>query len=197
MQKLIPFASLFALVIGVFTVMTVAGAFDDDDPQAAGDIAGSEGVSAVCAEGFEDCNDTIVVNDGDSDDEADLPTGDRDDLTETCLADATDCNDFPLEEVDDPGALPPPNNATTEAEALAIDAAFAALEVMNGPPSSAVDVSGVEAVDWSDACLGVETAGALCIQVITPGFIVFLSSADGDYEFHTDARGKAVFFAND
>jgi hypothetical protein len=186
MQKLIPFASLFALVIGVFTVMTVAGAFDDDDPQ-----AGGEGVSAVCAEGFEDCNDTIVVDDGDSGDE-----GDRDDLTDTCLAGTADCDDFQLEEVDDPIA-PPPNNSTTEAEALAIEAAFAALEVMNGPPSDAVDVSGVKAVDWSDACLGVETAGALCIQVITPGFIVFLSGADGDYEFHTDTRGHAVFFAND
>ena len=83
MHKLIPFASLTALTIGVLTVMTVAGAFDDDDPQ-----TGGEGLSAVCAEGFEDCEDTIVVTDGDGDDDdGGLPTGSRNDLTQTCAAD--------------------------------------------------------------------------------------------------------------
>ena len=189
MHKLIPFGSLFALVIGVFVVLTVAGAFDDDDPQ-----AGSEGISAVCAEGFEDCEDTIVVNDGDSnDDVAGLPTGSRDDLTETCLAGTADCDDFPREAGEDAEGFLPPAYGDTEEEALAIEAAFAALEAMGGPPSNTVEVSGAEAVDWNDGCLGVETPGISCIQVITPGYIVFLSGADGDYEFHTDTRGNAVF----
>ncbi len=188
MHKLIPFGSLAALILGVFVVMTVAGAFDDD-PQAS-----SEGLSAVCAKGFEDCEDTIVVNDvaGD-DDEGGLPTGSRDDLTETCLAGTADCNDTPLEDGDDTDPVLPPEYGTTEGEALAIEAAFAALEAMDGPPSNIVEVSGVEAVDWNDGCLGVETPGISCIQVITPGFIVFLSGADGDYEFHTDTNGNAVF----
>ena len=190
MDRLIPFASLAALTIGVLTVMTVAGAFDDDDSQA----AGSEGLSAVCAEGFEDCEDTIVVNDGEGDDAGDLPTGSRDDLTETCLAGTADCNDFPG---DDAEPLAPPVEGRTEGEALAIEAAFAALEAMGGPPSNAVDVSGVEAVDWNDGCFGVETSGISCIQVITPGFVVFLSGADGDYEFHTDTNGNAIFVPPD
>ncbi len=80
---------------------------------------------------------------------------------------------------------------------LAIEAAFAALEAMGGPPSNAVDVSGVEAVDWTDGCLGVGTSGISCILVITPGFVVFLSGADGDYEFHTDTNGNAVFVSPD
>jgi hypothetical protein len=186
MHRLIPFASLFALIIGVLTVMTAAGAFDDDATQ-----TGSEGISAVCAEGFEDCEDTIVVDDGEGGDDAGPLT--RDDLTETCLAGATDCNDSG----DDAEPLAPPDGGTTEGEALAIEAAFAALEAMGGPPSNEVEVSGVEAVDWNDGCLGVETSGISCIQVITPGFIVFVSGADGDYEFHTDTVGNAVFVPRD
>jgi len=93
------------------------------------------------------------------------------------------------------GVLPEPDR--TDEEDLAIEAAFAAFEEMDGPPSSELDVSGVTTVDWPNACLGVETPGVACAQVITPGFIVFLSGAAGDYEFHTDANGNAVFVAND
>ena len=203
MHKLIPFGSLFALVIGVFAVMTVAGVFDDDDPQAGGD-AGGEGISAVCAEGFEDCTDTIVVNggDGDDDDASGLPPASRDDLTQTCATGSADCDDTPLQSGDDPdplrpvdGVLPEPDR--TDDESLAIEAAFDALDVMAGPPSSEVEVSGVQATDWPNACLGVETPGIACLQVITPGFIVFLSGATGAYEFYTDTNGNAVFVASD
>ena len=91
----------------------------------------------------------------------------------------------------------PPEYGTTEGEALAIEAAFAALDAMTGPPSDEVAVSGVEAVDWNDGCLGVETSGIACIQVITPGFIVFLSGAAADYKFHTDTNGNAIFVPQD
>ncbi len=194
MHKLIPFGSLFALVIVAFVALTIAGAFDDDDDTKASD----EGLSAVCAEGFEDCVDTIVVNDGDDDDDG-LPTGSRDDLTETCEAGTADCNDLPGDDTD---PLPPvdgvsPGSDRADDESLAIEAAFAELEVMEGPPSNEVDVSGVKAVTWNDACLGVDTPGIACAQVITPGFIVFLSGAGGDYEFHTDTNGNAVFAPQD
>ncbi len=198
MRKLIPFGSLTALVIGVFVTLTVAGAFDDDNPQAS-----NEGVSAVCAEGFDDCTDTLVVNDSDgANDEDGLPVVSRDDLTQTCLAGTADCNDTPLQSGDDVGSLPPddgilPEPDRTDDESLAIEAAFAELEVMDGPLSNELEVSGVNAVTWNDACLGVETQGIACAQVITPGFIVFLSGAGGDYEFHTDTNGTAVFVAND
>lgn len=196
MHKLIPFASLTALTIGVLAVMTVAGAFDDDDPQASG-----EGLSAVCAEGVEDCVDTIVVSDGDDGGDG-LPTGYRDDLTQTCATGTADCNDTPLQDGDDTDPLLPadgvsPSSDRADDESLAIEAAFAELEVMEGPPSNEVDVSGVTALDWPNACLGVETPGISCAQVITPGFIVFLSGAGGDYEFHTDTRGNAVFVPQD
>ncbi len=198
MHKLIPFGSLTALVIGVFVAMTVAGAFDDDDPQPSG-----EGVSAaMCVEGVEDCDDTVAIPVDGADDEGGLPAASRDDLTQTCLAGTADCNDAPLQSGDDVGQLPPVDGEPTgsdraDEEDLAIEAAFAELEVMDGPPSNEVEVSGVKTVDWPNACLGVDTPGIACAQVITPGFIVFLSGADGDYEFHTDTNGNAVFVAND
>ena len=80
-----------------------------------------------------------------------------------------------------------------DSRALAIEAAFAELEAMGGPPAAEVEVSGIESVTWNDGCLGVETPGIACIQVITPGYTVFLSGAGGDYEFHTDTMGNAVF----
>ena len=200
MHKLIPFGALTALVIGVFVTLTAAGAFDDDNPQ-----ANNEGVSAaVCVEGVEDCADTIVTSDSDGadDDGEGLPTASRDDLTQTCLAGTADCNDTPLQSGDDVGSLPPtdgilPEPDRTDDQDLAIEAAFAELEEMEGPPSNELDVSGVTAVDWPNSCLGVETPGRSCDQAITPGFIIFLSGASGDYEFHTDTSGTAVFVAND
>ena len=188
MHKLLPFASLAALIVGVFTVMTVAGAFDDDTQTA------TEGVSALCVEGFEDCDDMIVGNDGGDSDDAEPPTGSRDDLTETCLAGTADCDDLAGDDAD---PLTPADDPQTEGEALAIEASFAALEAMGGPPSNEVDVSGADPIDWPNGCLGVETPGVSCIQVITPGYIVFLSGVSGDYEFHTDTNGNAVFVPHD
>ncbi len=49
-------------------------------------------------------------------------------------------------------------------------------------------------VAWPDSCLGVETPGVLCAQVITPGYQVILQAADTPFaEYHTDLNGRAVF----
>jgi hypothetical protein len=54
-------------------------------------------------------------------------------------------------------------------------------------------------VEWPDSCLGVDTAGIVCLQVITPGFRVYLSNPAAStpqyLEYHTDLAGHAVFFA--
>ena len=46
--------------------------------------------------------------------------------------------------------------------------------------------------DWSDSCLGISEAGVMCAQMITPGFLVILSSGTTRYEYHTDAMGKNI-----
>jgi hypothetical protein len=49
-----------------------------------------------------------------------------------------------------------------------------------------------EQVDWSDACLGIQTPGVMCAQVITPGYKVILEANGQQYEYHTNESGSAV-----
>jgi hypothetical protein len=58
-----------------------------------------------------------------------------------------------------------------------------------------VRILSVERVDWPDACLGIQTAGLMCAQVITPGFRVLLEAQGKRYEFHTDLSGSDVRLA--
>lgn len=55
-----------------------------------------------------------------------------------------------------------------------------------------VTVKGFEAVEWGDACLGVEQPDIMCAQVVTPGYSVKLNAAGKTYEVHTDQMGSAV-----
>lgn len=50
----------------------------------------------------------------------------------------------------------------------------------------------VEFVEWPDACLGVEQAGVMCAQVVTPGYRVVLRAQDETYVYHTDETGSQV-----
>jgi len=50
----------------------------------------------------------------------------------------------------------------------------------------------VEAVDWSDACMGIQTPGVMCAQVITSGYKVMLEANGKQYEYHTNESGSIV-----
>lgn len=188
-NRMLPFGSLAAIIIVVLGALTLGGAFDSD--AAPGDGEGAD-TAALCVEGFEDCQDMIVnTDDGGDEGEGDAPpANDLGDASSTCLVGTADCNDTPGD--DDPDLPLSDDGDDPDGQALAIEAAFAQLEVMGGPPSSEVDVSGVESVTWSDACLGIETPGIACAQVITPGYIVVLDTGILAYTFHTDANGHAV-----
>ena len=58
-----------------------------------------------------------------------------------------------------------------------------------------VDLIGLvsaEQVDWPDGCLGIQTPGVMCIQVLTTGYKVVLSANGTEYEFHTNKTGDVV-----
>ena len=59
----------------------------------------------------------------------------------------------------------------------------------------AIKLVSVEAVDWPDGCLGVQTPGVMCTMVITPGYRVILEAGGKQYEYHTSASGDAVRLA--
>ena len=60
----------------------------------------------------------------------------------------------------------------------------------------AITVVSVEAVDWPNACLGIETPGIMCAMVITPGYRVVLEADGQQYEYHTNASGDVVRLAS-
>lgn len=57
---------------------------------------------------------------------------------------------------------------------------------------SAVHVLRAAAVEWSDTSLGCPKEGMMYAQVITPGFLIFLSAEGKLYEYHTDSGSYAV-----
>lgn len=171
MNKLpVALGSVAAAVGIVFVALAVAGVFDGGSDAGPGDGEQAE-TAALCIEGAEDCEDTATVPAGGGDDAADATPPDDGDPNLPVSNDNSDMD---------------------EGEALAIEAAFAELEAIGGPPAAEVDVSSVESVTWNDACLGVETPGIACAQVITPGYIVWLDNGVLTFEFHTDTSGHAV-----
>lgn len=52
----------------------------------------------------------------------------------------------------------------------------------------------VEKVQWRDSCLGIEREGMMCMEVITPGYLVILETPLGMYEIHTNDNGSAYIF---
>lgn len=77
----------------------------------------------------------------------------------------------------------------------AVDASISALaEQLDIDPAMIVLV-GFEPVEWPDSCLGVETPGMMCAEVITPGYRVILNAAGSGYELHTNQDGSQVVIA--
>lgn len=64
-----------------------------------------------------------------------------------------------------------------------------------GVELKAVIMVTVEAVDWPDGCLGVQTPGIMCTAVITPGYRVILEVSGKQYEYHTNESGSTVRLA--
>ena len=50
----------------------------------------------------------------------------------------------------------------------------------------------VQPVEWRDASLGCPKPGVDYIQVLTPGYTIWLEAAGAEYEFHTDDAQRVV-----
>lgn len=59
-----------------------------------------------------------------------------------------------------------------------------------------LEIVEVEAVEWSDSCLGVANPVELCAQMITPGYRIVIEAQHNDttevYIYHTDSTGNSV-----
>lgn len=106
----------------------------------------------------------------------------------------------PLESpIPTPDAPRPGGGLITQPESAkwnnAPQAALAARKMLMDQLKVDVDLIGLvsaEQVDWPDGCLGIQTPGIMCIQVISPGYKVVLSANGVEYEFHTNETGEVV-----
>lgn len=55
-----------------------------------------------------------------------------------------------------------------------------------------VEIVAVVPQEFADACLGAPTAGELCAQVITPGYVVTLVTNGAEYRFHTNETASEI-----
>ena len=102
------------------------------------------------------------------------------------------------------GTPVPTEEATVEAtvEAASGDAAIVALvsEALAAELQIDVDqveVVSMEAVEWSDSCLGISDPETMCSMAITPGYRIVLSVDGVEYEYHTNEDGSIALLASD
>lgn len=79
---------------------------------------------------------------------------------------------------------------------LAAQSARQSLAFSLGITLEEVILKSIEAVEWPNACLGVEQEGEMCAEVITPGYKVILEAGGQEYELHTDENGITVVGVN-
>jgi len=85
----------------------------------------------------------------------------------------------------------PQADAWENAPAPALSARADLAQRLNVDPDT-IELVSVEHVDWPDACMGIETPGVMCAQVITPGYKVVLEAGGQQYEYHTNESGSVV-----
>lgn len=87
-----------------------------------------------------------------------------------------------------PAAVSSPSPQTNPTVQLALSQAASRL----GVSQADLRVERVEAREWPDASLGCPQPGVLYAQVLTPGFLVVVSAAGKQLEYHTDQQSKVV-----
>ena len=76
--------------------------------------------------------------------------------------------------------------------AAAVDAALADAATHLNVSRDALRVEQVEPREWPDASLGCPQSGQLYSQVVTPGYVVMITSGSHQLEYHTDSRARVT-----
>ena len=96
-----------------------------------------------------------------------------------------------------PVASPSPSSdSSSNAEVqAAVDAALrdAAGRLSLATGAGDIHVQQVEARQWPDSSLGCPRQGVMYSQIVTPGYLVVISAAGKQLEYHADSRGRIVF----
>jgi hypothetical protein len=70
--------------------------------------------------------------------------------------------------------------------------AIEALAAETGLPRDQIVVSRFEAREWPDSSLGCPQPGRTYLQVITPGYRIFLTAGGREYEYHTNQSAMVI-----
>jgi hypothetical protein len=73
-----------------------------------------------------------------------------------------------------------------------VQAVLADASAQLGVPVAELQVVSFESREWSDASLGCPKEGEFYAQVITPGYLIVVSGAGQQLEYHTDLQGNFV-----
>lgn len=74
----------------------------------------------------------------------------------------------------------------------AVEAALKDAAAHLGTDAANLRVEQVEARQWNDSSLGCPQPGELYSQIVTPGFLIVISSTTKQLEYHSDARARVV-----
>jgi hypothetical protein len=74
----------------------------------------------------------------------------------------------------------------------AFEAVRASLAIQLGVDPLKIFLVDVTPMQWPDSCLGLPTPSEMCLQVITPGFLVRVRDGDAIYEFHTNRDASQI-----
>ncbi|MGI9147713.1 MAG: hypothetical protein ACR2IK_14365 [Chloroflexota bacterium] len=90
-------------------------------------------------------------------------------------------------------SLSPESSPNAEMQ-TAVDAALRDAAGRLNLPSDSGDIKlqHVEARQWPDTSLGCPLDGVMYLQTVTPGYVVVVSAAGNQLEYHADSRGRIV-----
>jgi hypothetical protein len=87
-----------------------------------------------------------------------------------------------------------PTSTSEYEDNIAVQAVISALTEKIAVNETDIVVITVEKVTWRDSCLGISVEGAVCADVITPGYSIIVKNKDVEYEAHTNEDGSVVIF---
>jgi len=92
-----------------------------------------------------------------------------------------------------PTQTPPEGGGSADPDHPAAQAAIEALMRDNlSLAATQISVVSITPEQFTDGCLGLGGPDELCLQAITPGYVVVLSVDGQEYTFHTDETGSIV-----
>jgi hypothetical protein len=88
-------------------------------------------------------------------------------------------------------AIPPEGGSTDRDQPAAQGAIRVLSEDLQADPAGITVVS-ITPMEFTDGCLGLGGADEMCLQAITPGYVVVLEAGGQEYVFHTNENGSHV-----